>query len=368
MKPDNRSREAVTIKDISARLNISSTSVHRALAGKEGVSETLRQQILQVANEMGYEVNYAASSMKRRPSRIAAVLPQDSGYYYELIWRGLRSQAREVRGLNVEVEEFICANEDHQYELLKAIADAGIDEYAGVITFSYSRMPKVLLQLQRLVAQKIVTVVIDDEMKEPEGLYCIPPNEKVLGRVAAEFGTLITPPSGTVLVTEGRNDSVTHINKVRAFTEYLAREKPHIKIEVVKGWAFGPEAEKALLENIRKALRENPDTVMFYALTSRDNRLVIQAVEEANLQNQVAVVGTDLNEETARMLRDGKLKAVINQGAYMKGYFSLSVLVDSVVKHIDPHTRVDCPIDIVLKSNLSFYERSNKINNGGTKQ
>jgi len=368
MKPDSNTRQTVTIKDISARLNISSTSVHRALAGKEGVSETLRQQILQAANEMGYEVNYAASSMKRRPSRIAAVLPQDSGYYYELIWRGLRSQAKEVRGLNVEVEEFVCANEEHQYALLKAIADAGIDEYAGVITFSYSRMPKVLLQLQRLVAQKIATVVIDDEMKEPEGLYCIPPNEKVLGRVAAEFGALITPPSGTVLVTEGRTDSVTHINKVRVFTEYLSREKPGLKIEIVKGYAFGPETEREVFENIQQALRQNPDTVLFYALTSHDNHMVVKAVEKAGLQDRVAVVGTDLNEETAQMLRDGKLKAVINQGAYMKGYSSLSILVDSVVKHTATHMRVDCPIDIVLKSNLSFYERSNKINDGGNQK
>lgn len=368
MKPDNKVGETITIKDISARLNISSTSVHRALTGKEGVSETLRQQILSVANEMGYEVNYAASSIKRRTSQIAVVLPQDSGYYYELIWRGVRSHAREVRGLNVEVVEFICADEDHQYELLKAIADAGIDEYAGVITFSFSRMPKVLFQLQRLVAQKIKTVVIDDEMKEPEGLYCIPPNEKVLGRVAAEFGALITPPTGTVLVTEGRNDSVTHINKVHAFIDYLSREKPSLKLKIVKGYAFGPKTEKVVFENIRQALHENPDTVMFYALTSHDNHLVVQAVEEANLQDKVTVIGTDLNEETAQMLRDGKLKATINQGAYMKGYSSLSVIVDSVVKHTNPYMRVDCPIDIVLKSNLSFYERSNKITNGGKQE
>ena len=45
--------KAPTIKDIAEKLNISSVSVHRALAGKEGVSEKLRAQILQTAKEMG---------------------------------------------------------------------------------------------------------------------------------------------------------------------------------------------------------------------------------------------------------------------------------------------------------------------------
>ena len=58
--------KAPTIKDIAEKLNISSVSVHRALAGKEGVSEKLRAQILQTAKEMGYEVNYAAASLKRK--------------------------------------------------------------------------------------------------------------------------------------------------------------------------------------------------------------------------------------------------------------------------------------------------------------
>lgn len=362
---EGKINRSVTIKDISARLNVSSTSVHRALTGKEGIGDALREQILTAAQEMGYEVNYAASSIKRRPTRIAAILPQDSGNYFEHIWRGLRNCAKDVRGLNVEVHEFVCSDEQSQYELLKAVADAGADEYSGVITFSYSRMPKILLVLQQLVAQKISTVVIDDELKEPEGLYCIPANEKVAGMVVAEFGALITPECGTVLVSEGRKDSVAHINKVNTFVRCLSNAKPGLKVKVVKGYSKRPETDDHVCELVQQALKDDPDTVMYYALTSHDNHLVVKAVQNLGMQDQVVVVGTDLNEETASFLRTGALKAVINQGAYMKGYSSLEVLVESVVKHAVPPQRVDCPIDIVLSSNLSFYERSNKITNGG---
>lgn len=356
-----RGNGPITIKDISARLNVSTTSVHRALSGKEGVGNSLRRQILETAKEMGYEINYAASSIKRATRHVAAVLPEDDGLYFDFIWRGFRAMAKDARGLNVEIEEFACRDEQHQYELLKQIADAGSEEYAGVVTFSYTRSPKVLLQLQRLVAQKIVTIVIDDELKEPEGLYCIPSNERVLGRVAGELIEMISPKEGTVLVSEGRADSKIHINKIQSLVGYLQEKGSRLSVQVVKGYSNHPETGEIVCEALKDALRRYPDVVACYALTSHDNALMVKAVRDLGLAGKVSIIGTDLSETTAQLLRNGELKAIINQGAYMKGYSGLGILVDCIIKHMDPPQRVDCPIDIVLQGNLSFYERSNNV-------
>ena len=108
-------------------------------------------------------------------------------------------------------------------------------------------------------------------------------------------------------------------------------------------------------------MRRYPDTVACYALTSHDNLPMVQAVREAGMEHQVSVVGTDLNGITTCLLKERRLKAVINQAAYMKGYTGLNILVDRMVKNIEPPLRIDCPIDVVLHSNLSFFERSNNI-------
>lgn len=351
---------SVTIKDISARLNVSVTTVHRAISGKEGVGEVLRKRILETAKEMGYEVNYAASSIKRAAKRIAAVLPE-GGMYFDHIWKGFRAMAKEVKGLNIEMEEFVCRDEQNQYELLKQIADAGSGRYAGIVTFSYTRSSKVLFQLQRLVAQKMVTVVIDDDLKEPEGLYCIPPNERVQGQVAGELIAMITPESGTVLVSEGRPDSKIHRNKIQSLVDYLQEKRSRVSVKVVSGYSRSHEQDEAIVQAWQETLRQHPDTAACYALTSHDNALMVRTVKEMGLMGQIPIIGTDLNEMTAQLLRNGELKAVINQGAYRKGYVSLSILTDCIVKHIAPPWRVDCPIDIVLQSNLDFYERSTNI-------
>lgn len=363
----DRKSSKVTIKDISAKLGISSTTVHRALAGKEGMTDALRQKILQTANDMGYEINYAASSIKRRTVRIAVVLPTDDGCYFSNIWNGVETCAEEARRLNVEVEMYTCDNEWHEYEILKTIADAGPEEYAGVLAFSYSRMPEVMMQLQRLIALKIKTCVIDDVMTEPEGIHCIPAYQTSVGELAGEITSLITPDQGTVIVTEGRPDSRIHVEKLDAFKRYLSQHKPNLKIVTVKGYSTTEETDALVLENVRRVLDENDDIVLYYAQTSGDTRLALKAFQELSEDKKFLRIGTDLNDRTAQYLREGELTVVIDQGGYVKGNLGLRSLVDSVVKHMEPEENVEMMIDVIFKSNLRFYERAIKLNQNGGK-
>lgn len=350
----------VRIKDIAQRLGVSSVSVHRALAGKEGISEDLRKKILQTADEMGYRTNYAAASIKRKSSRIAVILPVDhpgKSYYFDYILKGVRTQAEEVRGLNVELEEFPCSDEEEQLARLRAVADAGTEKYAGVITYSFKRQPSVLMQLQRLVTLGIATVVIDDELPEPEGLCCITANEEATGAAIGGLISLITPEKGTVLVSGGRQDYEIHQNKIRSLTEVLAREKPELRVVTAGGYVQWADIENTNYPVFCKALRENPDTVAVCAITSHDNVPMERAVRDMGLRSRLRFVAIDLNELTAGMLEEDRIDAVVNQAAFMKGYHALGIVTDSVVKHLPLPARSECTIDIVLKGNLGSYKR-----------
>lgn len=50
----------VRLADIAQRVGVSTVTVHNALAGQKGVSEEMRQRILQVAQELGYRQHPAA--------------------------------------------------------------------------------------------------------------------------------------------------------------------------------------------------------------------------------------------------------------------------------------------------------------------
>ena len=45
---------SVTLKDVAEKLGVTITTVHKALNGKEGVSEKRRAEIMKVAAQMGY--------------------------------------------------------------------------------------------------------------------------------------------------------------------------------------------------------------------------------------------------------------------------------------------------------------------------
>ena len=44
----------VTLSDIAQRLGVSSVTISKALSGKKGVSDDLRDEIIRLADEMGY--------------------------------------------------------------------------------------------------------------------------------------------------------------------------------------------------------------------------------------------------------------------------------------------------------------------------
>nr|WP_315101543.1 LacI family DNA-binding transcriptional regulator [uncultured Catonella sp.] len=348
----------ITIKDISKKLGISTVSVHRALRGKEGISDELRAKIIETSRKMGYVENYAAASIKRKTERVAVVMPKDKWgkkLYFDYVWLGINKSTEDLKGLNVEIIPFVCDNEEQQLIQLKEIAEKGSVEYGGVITLSFTRAPEILMQLQRLLAQNIRVLIIDDHMKIPEGLICIPPREVQVGRVAAEFTALITPDKGRVLVSCGRADSKIHEGRLNSFCDYINKYKPELKLEFVKGYTRNMNAKGELYLNACKALDKYKDICLIYALTSHDNAAFVEALEGRNEDSKVAIIGTDLNEETLEFLKLKKMAAVIDQNPYQKGYMAFKVMVDCLIKNMPVPDVMLCKIDIALENNAELY-------------
>ena len=64
-----------TIRDVAEAAGVSISSVHIALSGKKGVSESTRALIKEVAERLGYQPNENAASLKRKRQKILIVLP-----------------------------------------------------------------------------------------------------------------------------------------------------------------------------------------------------------------------------------------------------------------------------------------------------
>jgi len=348
----------VTIKDISKELGISAVSVHRALRGKDGISDELRSKIIETANEMGYVENYAAASIKRKTQRVAVVLPKDKWekkIYFDYLWLGINKGADELKGLNIEISPFVCDNEEMQLEQLKEIAKMGPGEYGGVITISFTRAAEVLMQFQSMLARDMKVLVIDDHIEIPEGLISIPPREVQVGKVAAELAGLITSDKGRLLVSCGRTDSKIHEGRLESFCNYIKENKPGLTIDLITGYTRNMDHRGELYKNACEALDKYSDICLMYALTSHDNRAFVEALEKQGKNKNVAIIGTDLNEETLEFLKQKKMSAVIDQNPYEKGYMAFKIMVDCLIKNISVPDVIPCRIDIALENNADLY-------------
>ena len=70
---------AITIRDVAKHLNLSITTVSRALDGYDDVAEETRQRVIEAAHEMGYTPNQAARQLRRRRSdTIGYILPAET--------------------------------------------------------------------------------------------------------------------------------------------------------------------------------------------------------------------------------------------------------------------------------------------------
>ena len=286
------------------------------------------------------------------------VLPKDKWekkIYFDYLWLGINKGADELKGLNIEISPFVCDNEEMQLEQLKEIAKMGSGEYGGVITISFTRAAEVLMQFQSMLARDMKVLVIDDHIEIPEGLISIPPREVQVGKVAAELAGLITSDKGRLLVSCGRTDSKIHEGRLESFCNYIKENKPGLIIELITGYTRNMDHRGELYKNACEALDKYSDICLMYALTSHDNRAFVEALEKHGKNKNVAIIGTDLNEETLEFLKQKKMSAVIDQNPYEKGYMAFKILVDCLIKNMSVPDVIPCRIDIALENNADLY-------------
>ena len=102
------------LKDIAEALNISTTTVSRALNNKEDISPETKQAVLEVAKMLNYRPNYFAKSLHNSDSHlIGVVVPRVNHSFYSEMIDGILFQAKE-KGYAVLLSESMDSNDREQ--------------------------------------------------------------------------------------------------------------------------------------------------------------------------------------------------------------------------------------------------------------
>jgi DNA-binding LacI/PurR family transcriptional regulator len=125
----------VTIKDIAARLQVSASTVGRALADDPRISAAMKQKVQEVASELGYVANRAARMMRGVSSNLVGlVVPDIRNSFYSTIAHAL-SKCLESADLQLTLSE---TDDDRNIELrhLRELTSVNV---AGIIIVPSAR-------------------------------------------------------------------------------------------------------------------------------------------------------------------------------------------------------------------------------------
>lgn len=115
-------RLPVTIHDLAKKLNLSITTVSRALDGYSDVSEDTRKRVEAAAREIGYEPSFAARQLRRkRADAIGYILPTSSPRFTDPFYVSfLTGLCDEIAAWNLDLIITSCPpdseKEKHQYK------------------------------------------------------------------------------------------------------------------------------------------------------------------------------------------------------------------------------------------------------------
>lgn len=109
-------RKSVKMADIAARLSVSTVTVSKALSGQKGVSEEMREKIIELADQMGYRAPVASREKRMTKSSNIGILisgryleNHDSFYwrlYQEVAERAIQKECFTLfESISVEMEE-----------------------------------------------------------------------------------------------------------------------------------------------------------------------------------------------------------------------------------------------------------------------
>jgi len=348
----------VTLKDLAKASGYSLTSIHRAINNKEGISDDVREKILKIAEEMGYEVNYLASSLKKTPIRIALVMasPTSSGGYYAHILKGCTDMLDDMSAFNCQLLHYFSDiegnSESNQLNILDLLYTNESDKLDGLIIVPVKNTNAIKNSLERFIAGGTTVLLIDNEFPKLDHLCCISPQEFMTGRLGAEFLCGLQPKKGTILVATGDKESLSHAYNLKGFSDFIKEYNlPYEILEVNDGKNI-----QEFYDNTFSILKTRKDIVALYSVRARNTIPLCQIAKKLNLVEKLKIVGSDLFPESAKMLEKGILNGIIYKNPYQKGFIGMKTIFDYLVKGERPKNKMKrVEISVILRSNLEFF-------------
>lgn len=156
-----------TLKHIAEYLNVSTTTVSRALNDKDDISFDMRQKVLQVAKLLDYKPNSIAISLRKKTTHnlIGVILPKIDHYFFSTVLRGITTTD------SADGHLVIIGETNHDPDVEKEIINRYGDYYVSGVIMAPSRNKESRENVRLIQQRRIPLVLIDRIYSDFNGSY-----------------------------------------------------------------------------------------------------------------------------------------------------------------------------------------------------
>lgn len=339
-------QRAITIKDLAEKLNISVSTVSRALKDNPEISQQTRKSVQALAKELGYKPNPIAVALKTHKSNtIGVVVPQIVSTFFATVVKKIEEIADKY-GYNV-----LVSSSNESFEKEKKNIDVFLANRTDGIILSLSRATTSYEHIKHIQDMGVPLVLFDRTTKELEVSKVVADDADAAFKIIQH---LIHGGARKIALITGPEQLSIGKNRMKGYLKAMTINKLEINTEyIVRCNDFSVKAAKEATTKLL-ALKNVPDAI--FGINDDMAIGAIEAIKEKGLRipEDISVFGFS-NTKRSRYMNPSV--STINQFPEKIGETAAELLFEQILNSKHAQIReevVNCELIIRESSDRSF--------------
>lgn len=340
----------MTIYDIAKLAGVSPRTVTRAFQKNSRISEKTRELILRISKENGYHPNALAGRLCGKTLHMVAVSIGSLEIFMGHIRKGFADAGEALKNYKTEVSILHFPDMESFVREVPMFLRSGFDCMALACS---EVIPKDTVTLFKEAEIPIMTVTAGYENPSEDDFWLgdVSVDTEMKGRLAGNLLSLIRP-EGKFGIFTGDLQTTHHRSCLKGFREEADGAKSITVWDTKDIPAFAAKSAEDCMQEA-----EPYDGIFFASANS------VPAIERfLEIGYHPAVIASDIFPQMSRYLRDGVVQATVYQDPEEQGRLAVTSLYTWLVDGIPPQKQMKVMPRLVLKADLSEFEKDEKEN------
>ncbi|GAA0718395.1 LacI family DNA-binding transcriptional regulator [Aquimarina litoralis] len=327
-------KEITTMKMLAQALNLSISTVSRALNDHPDISEETKIKVKQLAQSKNYIPNIFAKGFRKHKSNIIGVIvPNITHYFTATIVRGILEQAS-LQGYRVIISE---SNDDvnKQNEMFHTMIQFGVDGILASLTKMTRNIENILPIIDTL------PLILFDKVSDKIPCTQITINDEEAAFNAVEH--LINIGKKRIAIIKEREFSYTSEKRYAGYLRALKEHHIEVDEKIIISVDDISLQQGKRMANILLSIKKRPDAI--FAITDSAAIGVIQTLNKFNIKipEDIAVIGFS-NSRNATIIKPNL--TTVNQPGNTIGKTATKYLIQEIENENDNDVIVKKTIEI----------------------